>query len=197
MRKLTIALDLDGMCYDLLQRWLDRVNEDWGTAVSKADVRTWDVADAFRDTVPKKEVYRYLREPGMFSEGAAIPGAREAVEAMLSRGHEVFVLSSPSGPLSAAEKLEWVPRALPLGERDVTLSAQKDRFRADALLDDHGDTLHAFAAANPGALCAGIRYEYNAGQDDPGAGVHLIPDYRDPAAAWSRIVQLIDQKAAS
>src|SRR5687767_12834979 len=154
--QMRVAYDLDGMGYDALQRWLDRINEDWGTHITKEDVRDWDVAKAFEGLVPKKAVFGYLHEPGMFLLGATLPGFKEAIKASVEAGDEVLILSAPSGPLSAKEKLEWCAAELPfIDPGNIILGGNKSVVRADALLDDRPKTLVEFRQENPSALCAG------------------------------------------
>jgi len=163
MRSLTILCDMDGIIVDLLNHWLDAIALDHGIRVQPEEIVEWDMAKCgrLRDLGPKI-VYGYLQKPGFFRKAPALPGAVAGLKALHDAGHNIVILSSPSGPISAGEKLEWLAEHLPfLPSKQIMLANLKTLVKGDVLIDDHPQTLLDYSQAWPEALAIGIKYPYN------------------------------------
>lgn len=135
-----IAVDLDGVLADFeghLNLRLDMAGE---RAATIPRVRTeWDLMAGL--THDEKRVMRdILERPGFFAGLDPLPGAKRALENLVDRGHEVFIVTSPyvSNPTCASDKMAWVERHLGRGwaTKRLVITTDKTRVRADVLIDD-------------------------------------------------------------
>lgn len=78
--------------------------------------------------------------PGVYVQLRPLPGAREAIEEILKRGYEVFVLTkiSKDNPYSAAEKIVAIYRDFPEIQDHIIISPDKGAVgqARDYLVDD-------------------------------------------------------------
>jgi 5'-nucleotidase len=140
VKTITIAVDVDDVCADLLSEWLRRYNLDYGDSLLPEDITAWDLHQFVK---PKcnKLIYEYLRAtPCLYDNIHPIQGARAAVRNMRADGHRViFVTSCTVGTVDA--KMRWLIRwgFLPKGnhQRDFIAAADKASVKADVLIDDH------------------------------------------------------------
>jgi 5'-nucleotidase len=146
MRKLTIAVDVDDVCADLLSEWLRRYNVDFKDALLPEDIDRWELKDCVKPEA-KKAIYGYLREPDLYEHIKPIPGARQAVFRLRAMGHRVvFVTSCVRGTVD--RKVEWLVRwgFLPQTHTQPDFYAASDKalIAADVLVDDHVVNVEAF-----------------------------------------------------
>lgn len=197
MKTLTILCDMDGIIVDLFRYWLDCIERDHGVKVLPEEITRWDMhkCGALNELGAAK-VYAYLQQPGFFRNAPALPGALDGLQRLLRLGHKVVIVSSPSGPISAKEKLEWLAEHAPfLKPADIMLANQKTLVCGDVLIDDHPKTLVDYGTRWKQSLPIGIRYPYNADIDKIPPFPVLVEDYTDTAAAWERIFIHIDNYA--
>lgn len=141
-RTLTVLLDMDGPLADFDAEFHRRcVAEGW-----QFDAGVCGPEDQrhryFTDHMPKRKQRRKAREmvdgPGWFAGLPVTPGAQEGVEELLSRGHQVWVVTKPlaTSATCLSEKQAWIGEWFPeLADRLITAS-DKSMVRGDLLLDD-------------------------------------------------------------
>lgn len=154
MNKLTIAVDVDDVCADLLTEWLRRYNRDHGDNLTPEDVDGWDLAPQVK-TECGKLIYRYLHDDDLYLDIKPHPHALAAVELMRRAGHRVlFVTSCVVGSVDA--KVHWLMDHgfLPHGnmQRDFIAASDKSLIRADYLIDDHVGNLEGLSERTRGIL---------------------------------------------
>lgn len=105
-------------------------------------------ADEFRsrstyelDTASSSPFTRELvmRRPNFYAEMDPIPGALEALVAMVAAGHHVQLISQPDvdNPTGHSDKLSWVARHLgPEWRSRLVLTHDKTLWSGDVLIDD-------------------------------------------------------------
>jgi len=73
-----------------------------------------------------------------FSTFTPMPGAIDAVAALLDMGHEVFIATTPpwNNPDSWGQKRNWIAKHLPQLNRKMFLTHRKDLLIGDILIDD-------------------------------------------------------------
>ena len=73
-----------------------------------------------------------------FSKFDPMPGAIDAVAALLDMGHEVFIATTPpwNNPSAWGQKRNWVEKHLPVLKRKMILTHRKDLLKGDILIDD-------------------------------------------------------------
>ena len=183
-KPMRILVDMDSILVDTLSAWLAEHNEAQGDTITIEQVSHWDFHSIAKGG---KALYEPLARPGFYRALKPLPGGVEAVQELLRRGHEVFIVSTSMHPLALAEKAEWCAEYLPfLDQKHVVFAHEKHIIVADAIIDDGPHNATAYAKAYPSAKVLGIGYPYN--KDCPHYTL-LAGDWRDPAAAWAQILE--------
>lgn len=186
-KRLDIGVDMDGIAVDLTPHWLRCIEADHGVKVGMHEINQWSLhrCGALVQLGAKK-VYDYMHKPGFFRTAPPIDPAVAAIK-RLATEHNVFIISSPAGGVSAQEKYEWLAEHLPeLKNENICLFPTKTKIKMDVLIDDKAETLIDYRAAWPEALCLGIEYEYNKHVKSFGL-LQVFESYRDPMTAWGLI----------
>jgi 5'-nucleotidase len=128
----TLLFDLDGVCCNLLKKWLAVYNQEHNDNVRYEDL------DRFSwDHLAKggKKIYQYLSRPGFFADLEPIPGCQAALERLGRRCELVVVTASPKAAM--ADKQRWVEKHLPMVPKDnVVITRRKDLVSGTFMLDD-------------------------------------------------------------
>lgn len=190
--RLVIAVDLDGIVADLMERWLHLYNDAQGHSVVYEDLLSWNM----HENVPGgKVIYDYLGHPNLFRDLKPHDGAVEGLAQLVADDHEVHIISahSPQFPQSAADKVAWCAEKLPfISDHFITLSHQKHRFLADVFVDDSPGNQKRHAAHQPGTLRMGIAWPYN---EVAASCMYRAPSCRNTKSAWESMVTMIRQRA--
>ncbi len=197
MKRLTVGCDMDGILVDLTTHWLEQIAKDTGVRVGLHEIDQWSLhkCGALK-TLPPDLIYGYLQKPGFFRDAPPLAGAIDSLRE-IAADHNIVIVSSPAGPVSAKEKYEWLAEHCPfIPVKNVILANQKTLMRLDVLIDDHPQTVIEYADAWGGALVIGIGYEYNVGVQEKHRRLVMLRDgYKDPARSWSTIQNLIASRA--
>ncbi len=135
-----IIVDMDGVLADFdaefLRRWRERHPDKFYVPLEKRT--TFYVKDEYPEEL-KPLVAEILLESSFFRDMLPVPGAKEALEEMQTRGWDVFVCSSPLSTYKncVSEKYEWVEKVLgPAWVKRLILSKDRTILKADILIDD-------------------------------------------------------------
>jgi 5'(3')-deoxyribonucleotidase len=73
-----------------------------------------------------------------FSTFTPMPGAIDAVAALLDMGHDVFIATTPpwNNPDAWGQKRNWIEKHIPQLKRKMFLTHRKDLLKGDILIDD-------------------------------------------------------------
>jgi len=73
-----------------------------------------------------------------FSTFTPMPGAIDAVAALIDMGHDVFIATTPpwNNPAAWGQKRNWIEKHLPQLKRKMFLTHRKDLLKGDILIDD-------------------------------------------------------------
>lgn len=198
MKKLRIIVDMDCILVDLFTDMLKVIGQEHGLQATVEDLTQWDMAKCPPlDKMNPKDLYGIFRRPNFFRTLPPLPGALKAFKKLHDSGHQLVIVSTPSGPGSAADKYSWLAEHMPyLSERDVFLGSHKHMVKADVIIDDRGETLEAYNREWPQALCLGIGYPYNRYlPQTPGGAIVICGSYQDTEAAWAEIIGAIEALA--
>ena len=115
-QKLTIYIDMDGVLADL-QSAANSLADQFPTELGH-HVKPDEVLD--------------------FSTFTPMPGAIDAVAALLDMGHDVYIASTPpwNNPDAWGQKRNWIEKHLPSLRRKVILTHHKNLLKGDILIDD-------------------------------------------------------------
>lgn len=190
-----ILLDADGILFDLVTPWLHAINARTGCKVRLADIRVFDIKQAY-PVEHHAEVKRTLLEPGRFRSLTPFAGAVPAVK-WLNRNYGVKVVTAPAGPLSAMEKMEALEEHFPfLAQRQIVLCHEKWEHRGDLLVDDKGETRRRYREAWPTAVTATFDWPWSE-PDSYDDIVVPMPDLTSDGAEWRALTNNIARHFAA
>lgn len=129
-----LLFDLDGICCNLLAKWLSHYNRDYQDNLTEADITSWDWGQIVKPACGKK-IYHYLNRPGFFADLKPIHGCQESLERLAPHCELVVVTASPKE--ACGDKIRWVERHLPMVPRgNVVITYRKDLVAGDFMFDD-------------------------------------------------------------
>ena len=185
-----VILDMDGILADLLPAWLARYNVEYGDHLVPDVIRDWDV-DRYVFPECGRDVYRYLRDPGLFRDLAPVSGAVAGVAALREADVPLLVVSAAHSSLHAAKR-DWLAEHFgdwgPELAETAVFTAEKHRLSAVAFVDDSPGQQRSYVRAHPLAYVATLAYPYNT----EWTGATRYPDWphltRGILRAWARRV---------
>lgn len=140
-----IAVDIDGVCGDAVERLRIYAREHYGINVDHSHVTEYD------SLLPGGKVNIGTLFDEAFADNAVllsipvIPNARMAIEKLVRQGNNVTMVTSRK-PHTKAATLAWV--AHNLGNVPVLLSSRKHEHGFDLLIDDRLKFVTKFTAEN-------------------------------------------------
>ncbi len=134
MTKPVLLFDLDGICCDLMTKWLEHYNRDWDDHLRPEQITSWSW-DEFVKPECGKRIYHYLNRPGFFADLRPIPGCIDSLRRLEKVCELVVVTASPKE--AAGDKMRWVQKHLPMVPKgNVVVTYRKDLVRGDFMFDD-------------------------------------------------------------
>jgi 5'-nucleotidase len=132
--KPVLLFDLDGICCNLMKKWLAVYNRDYDDNLTEADITSWEW-DKFVKPACGKRIYHYLNRPGFFADLEPIEGCIESLHRLEQICELVVVTASPRE--AAGDKIGWVRKHLPMVPRgNIVVTYRKDLVRGDFMFDD-------------------------------------------------------------
>ena len=142
-----VLVDLDGVCAELLSRWVDEYNKKYNDSLSHELVDDWDALPKLVVKECGDKVYDLFSRQGIFKNLPVVPGAYDGLKAIIEMGHDiVFVTATPGNSLTGHyEKRQWVKKNFPFTEADNFISTdRKDLIIGDVLIDDSNHHIENF-----------------------------------------------------
>jgi 5'(3')-deoxyribonucleotidase len=193
MKNLTILVDLDGICTDMVGTLIDTYNTEM--AEPGEEVNIADLTDDSMETwTPMgKDLWQFVNRDGWFEHLPPLAGAVEALERLHNAGHRVIICTSPGrNPAAPSDKTRWVRRHMPfLPWGNMIITREKDVCHGDVFIDDSPGKLKKIREAWPSTVLMAIAWPYNAeGPLDVRA-----EGWEDTESAWRTMLQAIDKIA--
>ena len=131
-----ILVDMDDTIEHLVKAWVAGVNKKYGRSVPVEEVRSWDVSAAFPG-LTWKQVYDVPFQPGFWDTVEPIEGAAEALQRLITAGHEVFIVTATPYEVIFEKMRDVLFRYFPFLTWDqVIVTSRKQLIRGDILIDD-------------------------------------------------------------
>jgi 5'(3')-deoxyribonucleotidase len=135
----TLAIDMDGVLANVLERFMDLDAQDFGRRKTLEEIGGISELDAFA------RAREYVRRDGFFRSLPVMPNSQVALE-KLNRVYDVFIVSAATEfPQSLCEKHAWLAEHFPfISWEQIVLCGSKRIVRADIMIDDHLKNLDPF-----------------------------------------------------
>jgi 5'-nucleotidase len=146
MQRYSILIDQDGVIADytaeLFARWQTRHPAEyaqWAVPLFQVPHNTASYYDD-KNPVVAKHIREIENDPGFFASLQPIPGALDAAQTLIERGHHVCICTRPAKrvmEICALEKLQWVARHLGEAWLERIMTVRDKTFAdGDVLVDD-------------------------------------------------------------
>lgn len=177
MSKPVFLFDLDGVCCNLMKKWLRVYNRDYNDQLTTAAITEWEWQRFVKPECGKR-IYRYLNRPGFFADLEPIEGCVQSLDRLSNLCELVVVTASPK--TAAGDKMRWVERHLPMVPRgNIVVTYRKDLVRGDFMMDDAPKNLR-----NHPATRILLDYPYNRDFHD----CHRVHSWAEAEALIYRLV---------
>lgn len=140
--KKRIALDMDEVIADVVPKFLERYEQDFGIRPSREQwwgKKIYELPNA-------AHIRTYLDEEGFFADLPVMEGSQEVVK-WLTRHFDVFAVTAATEfRNSLVDKYDWLEQHFPfIGWERLVLCGDKTIIAADYMIDDHVNNLKKFA----------------------------------------------------
>jgi len=143
MNKKIIAMDVDGVCGDLLSPWIKKYNFDWEDNLSVDEITDWDIHQFVKPQCCS-HIYSYIEDPSIYDEVLPIEGAINGVFYLKTLGYRVvFVTHSTEG--HSGRKYRWLFDHDFIDMSDDYIECKdKSLLMADYIVDDYIINVNSF-----------------------------------------------------
>lgn len=155
----TLLLDMDGVLVDFVPHWLNYLNLFEGIDIKCEEVTKYTLHETHAGqreltALAGRTVKNFkspFKMPGFFRTAPMMPGARKFIKELQvferTEAFEFFVLTSPSGGVSAKEKMEWLEATF--GPVKTIITDHKHMVAGDILVDDCPEKIRGWLRHHP------------------------------------------------
>ena len=145
--KLTIYIDMDETLVNLVDPWLEILNDKLGNGhkFTREHCDMYDMTSTI--PLPAQSVMEPFHRPGFWENLPPLPGAVEFVRDIYNLGHKVYIATIPYRSDNCAwEKRLWVEEYLPFlnPDHDLILIRHKHLLPGDVIIDDNPELILKF-----------------------------------------------------
>jgi 5'(3')-deoxyribonucleotidase len=133
-----IYLDMDETLVNLVDPWIDYLNNESGKSLTRAEVGNYSVEENYEDKLSRTKIFKPFKTTGFWVNLPPFEGAIDFV-AELDKNYTVYLATIPAlGKVCAYEKEKWMAKHLPFLDRSrLILCHHKYLLMGHALLDDN------------------------------------------------------------
>lgn len=156
----TVLLDMDGVMFDTLGKWLELYEKKSGKSLNKEQIT--DYKFGFLPAEEKRTLFSVLNAEHFFRDLNPIPGAVEYVEKLSKLSCSIYVATAGMVGTAVPDKLFSLKKHFGfLGnpEKYTIFSHRKDIIHGDILFDDNPRNIRQFSDA--GGITCIMDYAYN------------------------------------
>lgn len=100
-----IAIDVDGVCADTHEVWLDKYNREYGDNLTFENITTLDMHTLVKPECGR-EIYKYIENPTIYDDVKPVKGAIARINVLRWYFRIIFVTTSTLG--ASGKKLRWL-----------------------------------------------------------------------------------------
>jgi len=188
VKKLSIALDVDGVLADFSSGALRVVEEVTGKRFVPADITAWDFTKVLGLSASEASAVKKAigAKRGFAASLAPYPLARQGVRRLRELG-EVFCVTSPwdTNAWWRAERVSWL--ALHFGIDVVHHNHDKTGYEADVFVDDKSSHVLDWLSAWPGRTAVFWRTPHNSSE--------VVPYGAHATSSWDMLYEIAREAA--
>lgn len=157
--KKRILIDMDGVICDLITPWFEAYNKDYQDNLLLEDLVSWDTPNLVKKECGRKIFDYWTHE--LFLSLKPIKGAISSIAALVAKGHEVVIVTSP--PFGCANaKYTWLKKHLPfIPYTNIIMASKKHLLQGDVFIDDSPKNVKNMKLHNPLTHIYCPAYKYN------------------------------------
>jgi 5'-nucleotidase len=141
---MVIAIDVDGVVFDLVSEVLRRYNKDWDDHLAVSDITQWDVSKFAKPECGVK-IYEYFEMPDAYEQALPVQNAYHGLLEIAKDGHRIVFVTT-AAPGTAGVKQHILSDYGYLKDRkNYVECADKSLIKADVLVDDGIHNLRHFS----------------------------------------------------
>ncbi len=144
--KKTIAIDADGVLYDLLTPWVKAYNDIFDDDLDPNNITSYDIS---KFTKCDRDSLMYILEREDFWDSIKLyNGVYEAIELLTQKEDIDLVIATATGYKTAVPKFEKIFSLLPMLKKEqLIMIGRKDLLDVDILIDDWEQNLKKMACS--------------------------------------------------
>ena len=136
MKKLTILVDMDDTIENLLDSWLHMLNVEHGYHVTKDDIKSWNIQEAYPD-LTQWEVYAPLFRDELWQDVKPKWDAVKYLRRLQDDGHDIYITTSSNFRTIHTKVESIIRRYFPfISDDQVIVATKKQMIRGDVMVDD-------------------------------------------------------------
>lgn len=139
--KKRIAIDMDEVMADVMPKFLDIYEYEFGRRLAKEEF--WGSKVYYREEA--KYLRNHLFEKGFFADLPVMPGSQEVIKELME-DYDIFITTAAMEFRSSFEdKYDWLGQHFPfIHWRNIVFCGDKSIIQADYMIDDHVFNLKKF-----------------------------------------------------
>jgi 5'-nucleotidase len=142
-KKITIAVDMDGVLADTESHFIDYYEKEFGEKIERKTILGKPESLAFPDPTA---VRRYVHKAGFFRTLPLIKGGQYAIKKLMEDFDVYIVSAAMEFPLSLYEKKQWLEEHFPfITWKNIVFCGDKSIIKTDYMIDDHIKNLDFFS----------------------------------------------------
>lgn len=143
MDNLSIAVDIDEVCANLIGEWIRLYNNDYNDNLKESDITDWDISKFVKPECGKK-IYSYIKMRSIYDNVYPINGAKEGIKKLKNLGYRTFYATST--PIeTAGVKYAWLKKnGFEVSQEDYMEVGDKSLIHASYLIDDRFENISKF-----------------------------------------------------
>lgn len=139
-RKPIIGIDLDDVCWDFLEAWIERHNEITEDDVVLDDIKGWDIGQYIKRG--SKEMLFYILEQSDFWQTVQPKtDSSKYLKQLIEDGYEVYIVTTTSHKVLHNKMVRFLDLYPFMDDKQVITTSRKQLIDVDILVDDNPDNL--------------------------------------------------------
>lgn len=161
MRKKKIAIDVDGVLYDLVTPWLNLYNEVYDDTLKLNNIEQYDLSKYTKCS--KKEMNELLQDSSIWKQIKLYRGVKKYINLLNDSPEVDLFLVTATSYKACKNKFDRLFELLPmLDENQLVITSRKDLIGANFFIDDWEDNLREMALTKCGVPIL-VTQPYNKG----------------------------------